>query len=164
MAPTTILGIDPGLQHTGWGVIQQSGNHVKYVACGVISTDSKQPDAQRLSFIAANLRNIIADYKPDTAAVEEVFVNKNAKSSLKLGQARGIALLLPAEAGLTVGEYAALAIKQAVVGYGKADKEQIKRMVKTLLPTADFKKADAADALAIALTHGVHLNSPLRRV
>lgn len=148
-----ILGIDPGLNHTGWGIIRQVGNQLSFIAAGVINTKPKTPDAQRLAHIHNELSGVIAEFKPESVAVEEVFVNNNARSSLKLGQARGIALLCGALTGCEVAEYAALKIKQAVVGYGRADKTQVSHMVKVLLPTAQITKADMADALAVAITH-----------
>ena len=148
-----ILGIDPGLNNTGWGVISKTGNALSFIAGGVIVTKPKTPDAERLAHIHTELSAIIQQYSPAAVAVEEVFVNNNARSSLKLGQARGIALLAGALAGCTVAEYAALKIKQAVVGYGRADKTQVAHMVKILLPTSKVTKADTADALAVAITH-----------
>ena len=148
-----ILGIDPGLQHTGWGVIQGEGNRLVHVANGTISTDNKQSDAERLAHLFTALQGIITEYAPTEAAVEEVFVNKNAKSSLKLGQARGIALLAPQVNGLSVAEYATRSVKQAVVGKGAADKTQIGYMVNVLLPLAKPQTEDAADALAVAICH-----------
>ncbi len=151
MQHTTILGIDPGLEHTGWGIIHQNGSHLRYISCGTISTRPKDPAPERLACIYTGLQGVIQTYTPDVAGVEEVFVNKNAASSLKLGQARGIALLVPKLAGVQVATYSALEVKQAVVGYGRAEKLQIAHMVKVLLPQAQPQSADAADALAVAI-------------
>lgn len=151
MKSKVILGIDPGLEHTGWGIIQQSGSHLRYISCGTISTKTKDPAPERLACIYTGLQGVIQEYTPDIAGVEEVFVNKNAASSLKLGQARGIALLVPKLAGLQVAAYSALEVKQAVVGYGRAEKQQMAHMVGVLLPQARPQSADAADALAVAI-------------
>lgn len=151
-----ILGIDPGLQKTGWGIINYHSNSLSYIASGVIKTNPKDTDPYRLAYLDTKLTQIIKEWDIDSAAVEETFVNKNPKSSLKLGQARGIALLAPAKAELPVGEYAATIIKKTVVGTGQAGKDQINMMVKTLLPKAGDLKADEADALAIAITHAHH--------
>ena len=146
-----ILGIDPGLQRTGWGVIAQDGSRLSYVAAGVITPDTKAEMSQRLRQLAEGLREVIAAHQPDLAAVEETFVNKNAASSLALGQARGIALLVPAEADIPVHEFAANQIKKTVTGVGHAEKQQIQAMIKILLPAAPVLAADAADALAAAI-------------
>ncbi|MGE4313920.1 MAG: crossover junction endodeoxyribonuclease RuvC [Pseudobdellovibrionaceae bacterium] len=151
-----ILGIDPGLQHTGWGIIEQEGSSLRYIASGIIHTPKGAGDPERLAYIAAKLDEVIETYRPQTAAVEETFVNANPLSALKLGQARGIALSVPARAGLPVGEYAANKIKKSIVGAGHAGKDQIAMMVKILLPKAGDVKADEADALAIAITHAHH--------
>lgn len=148
-----ILGIDPGLNKTGWGVIAQNGNNLSFIAGGTIKTNPKEGDPARLAHISAALKAIVDEHRPEEAAVEEVFVNTNAKTSLKLGQARGVALLVPHENGLQVSEYTALQVKKAVVGYGRAEKAQIGTMVKILLPTAQITGEDMADALAIAITH-----------
>ncbi len=148
-----ILGIDPGLAFTGWGVIEQNGNRLSYIAGGVVKTNPKAPMAERLATIHDGLQEVLKIYKPNSAAVEEVFVNSNARTSLKLGQARGIALLLPQLHGLSVGEYTPLMVKKSVVGYGKAEKSQVAQMVKMLLPTADVSQNDTADALAVAICH-----------
>lgn len=147
-----IIGIDPGLTHCGWGVIECEGNKLKFVACGVISAAKKAPMAERLSEIHLELKKAIEQYAPHEAAVEETFVNANPLSALKLGQARGVALVTPALSGLPVAEYAANQVKKAVVGTGHADKDQIAMMVARLLPGANAAK-DAADALAIAICH-----------
>ena len=151
-----IIGIDPGLNNTGWGIIEKDQNKLSYIACGVIKPHTKASMAERLYQIDAELEKVIALYKPDTSAIEETFINKSGSSSLKLGMARGAAFLAPARAGLEVAEYGANKIKKSVVGAGHADKNQIQMMVKILLPKADFKSADAADALAIAICHAHH--------
>jgi crossover junction endodeoxyribonuclease RuvC len=156
---TRILGIDPGLRHTGWGVIESSGNRLIHVANGRVSADDKLPMAERLAAIFDGLAGIIAEWTPDEAAIEETFVNQNPASTLKLGQARGAAMLAPAKAGLPVAEYAANAIKKAVVGAGHADKTQIQTMVGRLLPGVTFAGPDAADALAVAICHAHHAQS-----
>lgn len=154
--PVTILGIDPGLEHTGYGVIQVQGNAYKFVACGRITTSAALPVPRRLSLMAQGLADVIDTHAPTEAAVEETFVNTNAQSSLKLGQARGVALLVPCQKGLQVFEYAARLVKKSLVGTGKAEKNQVAHMVKVLLPMANLTSPDAADALAIALTHANH--------
>jgi len=156
-----ILGIDPGLRRTGWGIITIEGSRLGFVACGSVEPSDKLPLAERLARIHAGLTEIVARYAPDEAAVEETFVNKDARATLKLGQARGIAMLVPAQAGLGVAEYAPNHVKKSVVGAGHAEKAQIRMMVKVLLPKADFKTDDAADALAVAITHA-HGRSVLR--
>ncbi|PZP55580.1 MAG: crossover junction endodeoxyribonuclease RuvC [Micavibrio aeruginosavorus] len=154
-----ILGIDPGLEHTGWGVIDSAGSRISFVSAGVINTNPKSPIAGRLVKIDAELDKILKLWKPDMAAVEETFVNKNAASSLKLGQARGIALLVPARAGLDVAEYSTNLIKKSVVGNGHADKTQIGMMVRMLLPNCGEQALDACDALAVAICHAHHAQS-----
>jgi crossover junction endodeoxyribonuclease RuvC len=153
-----IIGIDPGLNNTGWGIIEKKGNILSYIASGVVKTDVKSPLSDRLYTIDAELEKIIALYKPVTSAIEETFVNKSGSSSLKLGMARGAAFLAPARAGLDVAEYGANKVKKSVVGAGHADKNQIQMMVKILLPKSDFKSADAADALAVAICHAHYYN------
>ncbi len=148
-----IIGIDPGLRKTGWGIVESKGSSLVFIACGSIDPDTKLDLASRLAILHGGLSEIIAAYQPHEAAVEETFINKDPRSALKLGAARGVALVVPALAGLRVGEYAANQIKKTVVGAGHAEKAQIRMMVKTLLPKADFKSDDAADALAIAITH-----------
>lgn len=148
-----IFGIDPGLRHMGWGVVELSGTRLSYVASGVISPSAKDALAVRLATLYDALEVLLGEYKPDEAAVEETFVNKDPISTLKLGQARGMALLAPARLGIFVGEYAANQVKKTVVGVGHADKKQVQAMVKVLLPRADFSSADEADALAIAICH-----------
>jgi crossover junction endodeoxyribonuclease RuvC len=151
-----ILGIDPGLRNTGWGLITQDGSKLSFIACGTVKSDEKKSLAERLKQLHDGLSEIVASYTPDEAAVEETFVNKDARATLKLGHARGIALLVPALAGLSVAEYAPNLVKKTIVGAGHADKDQIHMMVKVLLPKSDAKTPDAADALAIALTHAQH--------
>ena len=150
-----ILGLDPGLRHTGWGLIEKQGSRFVFVAAGVINPDDKLPLANRLAEIHTSLKKLIEDWRPDTAAVEETFVNKNPSSTLKLGQARGIVLMTPALYGLEVGEYTPNQIKKTITGVGHAEKPQVDMMIHTLLKTVpDNIPADASDALAIALTHG----------
>lgn len=148
-----IIGIDPGLQHTGWGIISLKSNQLSFVACGVVHTNASSPMPGRLKHLHDGLQKIIDIYKPTEAAIEETFVNKNNASSLKLGQARGAILLSLALAELPIQEYSANMVKKSVVGSGHAAKEQIAAMVKMLLPTNDAKSPDAADALAIAICH-----------
>jgi len=151
-----ILGLDPGLGTTGWGVISADGNRLSHIANGQIKTDTKAPLASRLLMLDAALTDLILEYKPDGAAVEEVFVNANPQSTLKLGQARGVVLLGAARSGMEVGEYAARLVKKSVVGVGNASKDQIHAMITHLLPGAKIAGADAADALAVAITHAHH--------
>ena len=152
-----ILGLDPGLGTTGWGVIVAEGNRLAHIANGQLKTDSAAELPSRLAHLADQLEALIADQRPDSAAVEEVFVNKNPQSTLKLGQARGVAIMIAARAGLDVGEYAARLVKKAVVGTGNAEKAQVHAMVSRLLPGAKIAGPDAADALAVAITHAHHL-------
>lgn len=151
-----MIGLDPGLGCTGWGVIAAKGSSLSHIANGQIRTDAKAPMAERLAVLAAGLRAVLAEHAPDDAGIEEVFVNTNAQSTLKLGQARGALMLVLADAGVPVGEYAARFVKKAVVGTGGADKRQIHAMVSVLLPGAKIAGADAADALAVAITHAHH--------
>ena len=151
-----IIGIDPGLRRCGWGIIESEGNRLTYVACGTLTPPTDLALAERLVLIHEGLNDLIDRFRPEEAAVEETFVSAGARSALQLGQARGIALMTPALRGLVVGEYAANLVKKAVVGSGHAEKAQIQMMVKVLLPAADFKGADAADALAIAICHAHH--------
>lgn len=151
-----IIGIDPGLRNCGWGIIESAGNRLQFIACGVVKPPVNEALAVRLTLLFEGISALIKTYVPEEAAVEETFVNQGARSALQLGQARGIALMTPASLGLPVGEYAANLVKKSVVGSGHADKNQIQLMVKTLLPTADFSSADAADALAIAICHAHH--------
>lgn len=152
-AALIILGLDPGLGTTGWGVIRREGSRLSHVANGEIRTDPKHPLAARLVTLDTALSVVIAQHAPDAAAVEEVFVNANPQSSLKLGQARGVVLLCAARAGLNVGEYAARLVKKAVVGQGNASKDQVHFMVTRLLPAVAVAGPDATDALAVAITH-----------
>jgi crossover junction endodeoxyribonuclease RuvC len=154
--PIRILGVDPGLRRTGWGVIEVLANRLSFVACGTVFSDDKEELAHRLLALHKGLTEVVSSYEPDEAAVEQTFVNKDATATLKLGQARGIAMLVPAQAGLFVAEYAPNLVKKTVVGSGHADKKQIHLMIKVLLPKADPKSDDAADALAIAITHAHH--------
>ena len=151
-----ILGIDPGLRRTGWGVIEIDGNRLTYIACGSIEPSDTLPLAGRLLGIHVGLAKVLADFEPAEAAVEHTFVNKDGVATLKLGQARGVAMLAPAMFGISVAEYAPNQVKKTVVGAGHADKNQILMMLKILLPKAEPKSADAADALAIAITHAHH--------
>ena len=153
------LGLDPGLQSTGWGVIEAQGNRLRHVANGQVRSRADDALGQRLTMLYEALEAIIAEHRPDAAAIEETFVNQNPRSTLKLGQARGVALLAAARSGIVVGEYAPNAIKKAVVGVGHADKEQVHAMVKRLLPGAIVAGADAADALAIAIAHAHIVNT-----
>lgn len=148
-----IIGIDPGLRNMGWGIIDSQGSSLKHVANGVIKSNGKDDLATRLCQLHDQLTEVIEEFKPDESAVENTFVNKDPAGALKLGQARGIALVTPAKFGLLVAEYAPNKVKKTVVGAGHADKNQILHMLKILLPNATPKNADAADALAIAITH-----------
>ena len=154
-----ILGLDPGLGTTGWGIIRAEGNRLSHLANGQLKTDAAEPLPRRLAHLASQLEAVLADHVPDAAAVEEVFVNKNPQSTLKLGQARGVALLTAARAGMEVGEYAPTLVKKAVVGTGGAEKAQVHAMIQRLLPGANIAGPDAADALAVAITHAHHLAS-----
>lgn len=158
MSIVRILGIDPGLRKTGWGVIDVEGTRVSFVACGSVDPDPKLELGPRLALLHEGLRLVMLDYAPQEAAVEETFVNADARSALKLGAARGIAMLVPAQAGLPVAEYAPNHVKKTVVGAGHAEKQQIRMMIKVLLPKAVVKTEDAADALAIALCHAQNRN------
>jgi crossover junction endodeoxyribonuclease RuvC len=148
-----ILGLDPGLRCTGWGVIAVQGSRLGHIAHGVIRPDDKLPLSDRLVFLFDAVGDILALHRPDEAAIEETFVNNNPSSTLKLGHARAAAMIAPAKAGLIVAEYAALVVKKAVVGVGNADKTQVAFMVRRLLPTAGDPSSDAADALAVAICH-----------
>jgi len=154
-----ILGLDPGLGTTGWGLIRADGNRLSHLANGQLKTDPKEPLPARLSHLATQLEALIADHAPDAAAAEEIFVNKNPQTTLKLAQARGVVLMLAARSGITVGEYAPRLIKKAVVGTGSAEKVQVHAMVQRLLPGVPIAGPDAADALAVAITHAHHLAS-----
>ena len=151
-----ILGLDPGLRRTGWGAIEIEGTRLSYIACGVVTSTDSDPLALRLKTLHEGLVAVLAEVSPHEVAVEETFVNKDPQSTLKLGHARAVALLVPALAGIAVAEYAANLVKKTVVGAGHADKRQIEAMVRVLLPRADPKIADAADALAVAITHAHH--------
>jgi len=159
-----ILGIDPGLRRTGWGVIDSVGNRLSYVACGSLATDERAELAARLCAIHDGLVRVIEEFHPAEAAVEATFVNKDAAATLKLGQARGVALLVPARAALAVHEYAPNLVKKTIVGAGHSEKAQIRMMIGVLLPKADPQSDDAADALAIAVTHAHHRRSVLLKV
>ena len=156
MQPVRILGIDPGLRRTGWGCLAIKGTKLSYVAAGTVISSDKLPLAERLRELHDGLTDVITRLAPDEVAVEETFVNKDGQATLKLGHARGVALLVPALAGLLVAEYAANLVKKTVVGSGHADKRQIGAMVRVLLPRAEPPTEDAADALAIAITHAHH--------
>ncbi|WP_029010371.1 crossover junction endodeoxyribonuclease RuvC [Azospirillum halopraeferens] len=154
-----LLGIDPGLRHTGWGIVDVAGNRLRHVADGAVHSDDRCPLAQRLCQLHEALSAVVAHYRPDEAAVEETFVNTNAVSTLKLGQARAVALLVPAQAGLAVAEYPNNMVKKAVVGAGRAAKAQVQTMVRALLPGCAITSPDAADALAVAICHAHHRNT-----
>ncbi len=151
-----VLGIDPGLRHTGWGVIDVAGSRLSFVACGSIHPRQDAPLSERLRQLHEGLAAVIAQQRPDEAAVEETFVNRDPQGTLKLGQARGIALVVPALAGVPVAEYAANLVKKTVTGTGHAEKQQVGMMLKVLLPRSDASSPDAADALAVAVTHAQH--------
>ncbi len=153
-----VLGIDPGLRACGWGVIDMDGHRMRHVANGTCRPDGVDMAARLLS-LHGLLSNVLTTHAPHAAAVEQTFVNRDGAGTLKLGQARGIAMLVPAQAGLTVGEYAPNAVKKTVVGVGHADKGQVLHMVKMQLPGCDPDSADAADALAVALCHAAHLQT-----
>ncbi|HEU4704632.1 MAG TPA: crossover junction endodeoxyribonuclease RuvC [Sphingomicrobium sp.] len=154
-----ILGLDPGLGTTGWGLIDAQGNRLSHLANGELRTRTSEALPTRLADLAGQLEALLAEHRPEAAAVEEVFVNKNPQSTLKLGQARGVALMCAARSGLEVGEYAARLVKKAVVGTGGAEKAQVHAMVGRLLPGVTIASPDAADALAVAITHAHHLAS-----
>lgn len=157
MAPAIrILGIDPGLRKTGWGIIVSEGSKLGFLAAGCVESDGALALAERLRQLHEGLAGVIRAWSPDEVAVEETFVNRDPQSALKLGQARGIALVVPAMAGLDVAEYAANLVKKTVVGVGHADKKQVQMMIRVLLPKSDAKGADAADALAVAICHAQH--------
>ena len=154
--PIRILGIDPGLRKTGWGIVISEGSKLSFVACGCIESDGALSLGQRLRQLHEGLNKVLAAHRPHEAAVEETFINRDPQSALKLGQARGIALVVPALAGLDVAEYAANLVKKTVVGVGHADKKQVQAMIRVLLPKAETRSADAADALAVAICHAQH--------
>ncbi|WP_294534192.1 crossover junction endodeoxyribonuclease RuvC [uncultured Rhodoblastus sp.] len=162
MPAVRILGIDPGLRHTGWGVIEAGGSRLAFIACGAVHTETGQNLAERLRRLHDGLADVIAAHRPDEAAVEETFVNRDPQSALKLGHARGVALLAPALAGLEVSEYAANLVKKTVVGAGHAEKAQVAMMVRVLLPRSEALGADAADALAVAICHAQHRGAKAR--
>lgn len=154
-----LLGLDPGLRRTGWGVIESEGNRLTHVAHGVVTSDAGLELSARLVQLHDSIAAILEEFRPEAAAVEQTFVNKDPVATLKLGQARAIALLVPARAGLAVAEYAPNHVKKAVVGVGHADKTQVMAMVRVLLPTAQLTSPDAADALAVAIAHAHHRQS-----
>jgi crossover junction endodeoxyribonuclease RuvC len=158
-----LMGLDPGLRHTGWGVIDVEGNRLTHVADGCIDVPATMPMAERLVALHDGIEAVVARYRPDEAAVEETFVNKNASSTLKLGQARGIALLVPARTGIPVAEYPTNLVKKSVVGAGHAGKQQVEMMVRILLPGCLADTSDAADALAVAICHAHHAATASRR-
>ena len=161
--PIRILGIDPGLRHTGWGVIEVEGNRLVYVACGSAQSDEAAALAVRLVMLHDALVRVVDEFRPDEAAVEATFVNKDAAATLKLGQARGIAMVVPAKAGVVIAEYAPNLVKKTIVGVGHCHKSQIRMMLGVLLPKADPGSHDAADALAVAITHAHHRQSAALR-
>jgi crossover junction endodeoxyribonuclease RuvC len=156
-----LLGIDPGLRFTGWGLVEAAGNRLRHIDDGVIATDGASGVPERLRALHEALAALLREHRPDEAAIEETYVNRNGTATLKLGYARGVALLAPALAGIPVAEYAALAVKRAVVGTGSAEKAQVQAMVRRLLPGARIRRADAADALAVAICHAHHRASRL---
>ncbi len=161
-----LLGLDPGLQKTGWGIVEAQGTRLSHIANGTVKSDPKKTLAERLVELHDGLTAIIAEWQPHSCAVEETFVNKNPTSTLKLGQARGIALLVPSQAGLNVAEYTPNHVKKSVVGVGHAAKGQVDAMVKVLLPGVKINGPDAADALAVAICHAHHMmtNKQMNRV
>jgi crossover junction endodeoxyribonuclease RuvC len=154
-----IIGLDPGLRNTGWGVIEAEGSRLIYVADGAVHSDADAPLAERLLQIHSQVLAVVREFLPDEAAVEETFVNTDARATLKLGQARGVVMLAPAACNIAVAEYAPNTVKKSVVGAGHAEKAQVKHMVKLLLPRAALKTADSIDALAIAICHAHHRGS-----
>jgi crossover junction endodeoxyribonuclease RuvC len=162
--PIRILGIDPGLRRTGWGMVEYVGNRLGFIACGSVETSEKAALGERLLALHDGLMQVIDEFRPDEAAVETTFVNSNAVATLKLGQARGIAMLVPAMSGVPVSEYAPNLVKKTIVGAGHGQKPQIRMMIGVLLPKADPRSDDAADALAIAVCHAHHRQSMVLRV
>jgi crossover junction endodeoxyribonuclease RuvC len=162
--PIRILGIDPGLRRTGWGMVATEGTRLVFLACGSLATQERAALAARLKAIHDGLTRVIDQHAPDEAAVEATFVNKDASATLKLGQARGIAMLVPAMSGLPVAEYAPNLVKKTIVGAGHCEKAQIRMMIGVLLPKADPQSEDAADALAIAVCHAHHRRSRVLKV
>jgi crossover junction endodeoxyribonuclease RuvC len=158
-----ILGIDPGLRRTGWGVVEYAGNRLGFIACGSVETSEKIDLAERLVTLHDGLTRVLDEFRPDEAAVETTFVNSNAVATLKLGQARGIAMLVPARSGVPVLEYAPNLVKKTIIGAGHGEKAQIRMMIGVLLPKADPRSDDAADALAIAVCHAHHRQSVVLR-
>ena len=156
------MGIDPGLRFTGWGVLDAIGNRLVYVADGVIATDSDDSVPDRLKMLHDQLQELFLGFSPQEAAVEETYVTRNGATTLKLGYARGVALLAPALAGIKVAEYGAMTVKRSVVGTGAATKDQVEMMVRRLLPGAVIRRTDASDALAVAICHAHHRASNLR--
>lgn len=157
-----ILGIDPGLQKTGWGIISSEGHALKFIACGLVKTNPADPLAARLACIHHGLSDIIRQYEPDSAAVEETFMNQNAASALKLGQARGVVLAVPAILAVPVAEYGANMVKKSLTGTGHAAKQQMGMMIRTLLPGCGQISEDEADALAVAITHAHYGNGKMK--
>ena len=157
-----ILGLDPSLSCTGWGLIRAESNRLTHLANGQLKTDATSLLPHRLAHLAVQLEALLVDHRPDSAAAEEIFVNKNPQSTLKLAQARGVCLMVAAKSGIDVGEYAARLVKKAVVGTGGADKAQVHAMIQRLLPGVAIAGPDAADALAVAITHAHHLASRSR--
>jgi crossover junction endodeoxyribonuclease RuvC len=162
--PIRVIGIDPGLRRTGWGLVEVDGNRLGFVACGSVETNDRAPLAERLLAIHDGLVRVLDEFRPDEAAVEATFVNRDASATLKLGQARGIAMLVPARSGISVAEYAPNLVKKTIVGAGHGDKTQVRMMIGVLLPKADPRSHDAADALAIAITHAHHRQSVVLKV
>jgi crossover junction endodeoxyribonuclease RuvC len=162
--PIRILGIDPGLRRTGWGLIESHGNRLIALACGSVETSDRAALGERLMAIHDGLMRVIEHHAPHEAAVEQTFVNSNAAATLKLGQARGVAMLVPARCGLTVAEYAPNLVKKTIVGAGHGEKAQVRIMIGVLLPKADPQSEDAADALAIAVCHAHHRQGMLLKV
>jgi crossover junction endodeoxyribonuclease RuvC len=162
--PLRIIGIDPGLRRTGWGVVESEGNRLAFIGCGSVEPPDGLSLSSRLLAIHDGLAAVLRELVPAEAAVEQTFVNKDGVATLKLGQARGVAMLVPATFGISVSEYAPNQVKKTVVGAGHADKKQIAVMLKILLPKAEPKSPDAADALAIAITHAHHRQNPARRL
>jgi len=154
-----LIGLDPGLQKTGWGVLDSAGSRISHIANGVITSDPKKPLSDRLLQLYHGINEVITEWKPEAAAVEETFVNKNPMSTLKLGQARGMALLVPALHGISVAEYSPNHVKKSVVGVGHAKKEQVEAMVRVLLPGVEIHGEDAADALAVAIALAHHVTT-----
>lgn len=157
-----LIGLDPGLCVTGWGVVDAANGRLRHVGDGALVTDGRRPLAERLKQLADGLAEVVARYRPEEAAVEQTFVNRNAVSTLRLGQARGIALLVPAQAGIPVAEYLPNLVKKSVVGTGHAAKEQVVLMIRMLLPGAELSTPDAADALAVAVCHAHHRQTAVR--